>query len=106
MDIVNMMGDDTMQLDAETIHKFESLLDTQLIRDNITMVTLEPYKGEKYKGNLYGLLHNEFNIPNFAIYLIIRINGFKSSLTYDGRLNLMILNPETVETIISNIKDI
>jgi len=104
MIIFDLIDSDSEFVDSIMIHRWESVLHTSTVRDNLIMRTITPYLGSKYKGNLYGLLHNELHIPNSGIYLNIRINGFKSSLAYDGELELKILEPDVMLSLLDTLK--
>lgn len=105
MSYITLMDDDSEHLDLDTIHKWESFVNTPIITDNLHVVQIEPYNANRYKGNFTGLLHNELNIPNSAIYLNTRVNGFKSSLEYDGRLEIVLLEPSITLDILNSIRD-
>jgi len=100
MDILNLMDEDGLGIDAETIHFWESTVGSPIVTDNLNIIDIEPSVGIQYKNNLYGLLHNIYNIPNEAYYINMRINNFKSSLEYNGELKLRVVNPDIIEDII------
>jgi len=104
MDILNLMDGDSEIIDKDKIHKWLNMLNTPLINYNINEITIDPYLGVKYKGNFTGLLKNELNIPNSAIFLNTIINGFDSSLDYDGRLYIKLLEPDVVINILEYIR--
>lgn len=51
---------------------------------NVTYKEISLMDSEIYKGNLYGLFKNKFNIDPRFIYIHIIINGYKSSIEYKG----------------------
>jgi len=106
MDILQKLDNDSMQLDDYSMATIESLLHTPIVQNNINEVEIDNYLTEKYINNLYGLLHNELGISNNAFYINMRINGYKSSIEYDGRLTLFILDPDITLKIIKAIRDI
>ena len=95
---------DSMQLTEETLHIYESLIHTPIVKDNIVTKIIEPVIAEKYVGDFYGLLHNELKIPNYAYYIMLRINHIRSSLEYDGFREIKLLKPEAYETIYKSMK--
>lgn len=100
MDILNMMDNDSLGIDTDSIHFWESMIGSDMVKNNLNTIEIEPSISNQYKNNLYGLLHNIYNIPNEAFYINMRINNFKSSLEYNGELKLNIVNPDIVESII------
>ena len=105
MDIYKLLDDDTIGLDRDKVHVYKSLIDTKLIQDNITTVNIDPVNANRYKGNLFGLLKNELDIPNSAIYINMLVNDCDSSLMYDGSLNIKILNADIAESILDYIDE-
>ena len=104
MDVLKLMDSDSEIVDKDKIHKWLNLLNTPLINNNIKDVNIDPYLGVKYRGNFTGLLKNELQIPNSAIFLNIIINGFNSSLDYDGRLVIKLLEPDVLVGILEYIR--
>jgi len=104
MVIFDLIDSDSEFVDSVMIHRWESVLHTDLVQNHLVTRSVTPYLGSKYSGNLYGLLHNELQIPNSAIYLNIRINGFKSSLDYNGELMLKILDPDVMLSLLDTLK--
>ena len=100
MNINNLHDIDDTMLSKELIHKLEPYVHTQLIKDNIKQVTIEKGKSKTFVGNFYGLLKNELFIDSKYWYLNMRINGFKSSLDYNGETVINIVNSEILDLII------
>ena len=103
MELLKLLDSDTDIVDSKLIHVWESILESDVIKNNLILQNVDPYLGSKYKGNLYGLLHNEYQIPNSAIYINMRINGYKSSLEYDGGLDLYLLDSDVLLNILNTI---
>lgn len=105
MDVAKLMDDDSFGLDSETIHILESFLQSLTENKDFITMTVEPVDANRYKGDLIGLLTNVFKIPNSATYLNMRINGFKSTLDYDGERQIKILESSKVEAILDIINE-
>lgn len=104
MDILELMKDDSMLLDTINIHKIESILTMKIIQDNIKETPVIPMDAEVYRGNFYGLIHNVYRIPNNAFFITMRINGYKSSIEYNGELIVKILHPDIMLRILEIIQ--
>ena len=86
--------------DREMLHYVESLLSTPIIQDNIREKEIEPVLANRWYGNFYGLLHNELYISPNALYLHLRINGFRLNTDYKGSRKIKVLEPEVFEEIL------
>ena len=104
MTITDLQDEESLGLEDGVLQEIEGLLNSPMVINNISSRNIDSVLANKYIADLYGLLHNEFDIPNEAIYINIRLNGYRSSLDYDGRLSLSILDPETFETILEFIQ--
>ena len=103
--LISLLDDDSMGLDETTIHNIIMLASTDIVKNNLLTVTLDPVDANRYKGNLFGLLKNVVEIPNSAIYINMVINGYTSSLDYDGKLQLSIVNSDIAQNIITFLQE-
>lgn len=92
------------RLNREILHIIESYGSSNLIKDNVVLKEVDPAIAGQYIGDLYGLLTNIMNIPPEAVYITIRINGYASSIEYDGRKKIYLLNPEVFSKVYSTIE--
>lgn len=106
MTVTKLMDEDSYHIDRDTLDIYESLLNTELLNDSVTTINVEPVNAERYKGDFFGLLHNVYQLPNFSLYLITRLNGFKSSLEYEGSLQIKIFNDDAISAIIDYINEL
>jgi len=105
MTYLKLMDNDSEFVTSDLLHKWESLIDTEIVQNNISTVTIDTYLAEAYKGNFSGLLHNELDIPNSALYLNTRINNLKSSLDYDGKTKLNIIHPDICFKLLNSMQE-
>jgi len=83
MDIKELTIED-YELDEDKIHYYESLLSTNIIKNNIKQVRIEQVKASRWVGNIYGLFIVELGLSPNALYLNMRINNISSSDDYNG----------------------
>jgi len=98
--LLNSKSLDGFDLDEKMLHYIESLLATKIIVDNIVETTIESVKAERWYGNFYGLLSNELGISSNALYIHLRINGYRLNTDYKANKNIKILEPEVFGEII------
>ena len=103
--VISMLDSDGMGLDKHTIHDIISIASSDVVKNNTHIVTVDPVNANRYKGNLFGLLKNVLDIPNSAIYINMVINGYKSSLEYNGKLQLRILDPNVGEEVVNLLNE-
>lgn len=53
--------------------------------NNYVISNVSPATAYKYKGNLIGLLKNEFFVPENLLYITMLVNGYFDSSNYDGK---------------------
>ena len=104
MTVLSLMDNDSEFVNSDLIHKWESLINTSLVQNNISEVEIDSYLAIAYTGNFTGLLHNELKIPNSAIYINTRINNLKSSLDYSGKTTIKILHPDIAFKILNSMQ--
>ena len=105
MDVIQLLDDDSLQLDTRSINIIESLINTPLVQDNIYTTVIDGYLIEKYRGNFYGLLHNELNVLNNSYYINLRVNGLKSPLDYNGFMEIKLVKQDVVLKILETIRE-
>lgn len=105
MSCISLMDNDSEFVTQELVHKWESFINTSVVQNAISTADVEPYLAEAYKGNFSGLLHNEFKIPNSALYINTRINDLKSSLDYDGKKTIKLLHPDVAFKLLTSIQE-
>jgi len=103
--LIELMDDDSMGLNSKTIHDIITMASTDIVKNNLQIVTIDPVDAIRYKGNMFGLLKNVLNIPNSALYINMVVNGYQSSLEYDGKLRLKILNADTAQYIVNLLQE-
>jgi len=103
MTVLKGLDDDSMCLNFNNLQIWESFLNTPYIDKNTTAIEVSPVDAINYTGDMYGLFHNVYDIPNSAIYINIRINGFTSSSDYNGARKLKLLSAEKVYAIVDEI---
>jgi len=99
--LLNDKSIDSFNVDREMLHFVESLLATRTILDNVVETTIESVKAERWYGNFYGLLSNELSISSNALYIHLRINGYRLNTDYKASTYIKILDPETFEDVIN-----
>lgn len=63
----------------------------------VSEIAVKTTDAEKYRFDLYGLIKNNFSIPEYQIYPHMIVNGYTSSYDYYGeRLRFKIINGETL----------
>jgi len=90
-----------IEMDEEYVHYLESILARPIIQDNIRTTLVDPVVGQRWVGNLFGLLSKELSISENALYIHLRINDLKLNTDYDGRREIKILDPETFENVLN-----
>lgn len=95
MDIINSMRlNDTAYYSEEMLNFLEDHL-VYLNSLDTTKIGLEYTEALKYKGDLFGILNKKKIDPNYH-YVVMRINGFKSSSDFTGE-ETFILVPDFKE---------
>lgn len=61
--------------------------------------SVDAAKAYRYRGDLYGLLKKELNIPEEDITITIQLNGYVSSSDYDGLVTTLDVIPTEVLTL-------
>jgi len=96
---LNTLTIEELELTDEKIHFIESILTTPIITNNIKTADIDPVKASRWYGNFYGLLYNELDISSNALYLHLRINGYKANTDYIASTSITVLNPATFEEV-------
>jgi len=96
---LNELTIDGLELTDEKLHYIESILTTPIITKNIKTANIDPVKASRWYGNFYGLLHNELDISSNALYLHLRINGYRANTDYIGSTSITILEPSIFEEV-------
>ena len=69
---------------------WETIINKRDFNASYDTLTLEQGLSNTFVCNFYGLLSNEYNIPQAFLYPNLRLNGFNSSTEYDGRPTIKI----------------
>jgi len=96
---------DGMVMDFELVGIWDKILAMGYLEDKVKIVRLETGIVNTYVGDLFGLLNNELGIVRDAWYVIMKLNGYDSSVEYDGREWLLIPDPDAIEDILEKIKN-
>lgn len=98
--VLDLLDNDSMGIDKDNIQNIITLITGSDLDKNVNSVNIDPVDANRYKGNFYGLLKNVLNVPNSAIYFNMLINGYTSSLGYEGSLQVKIIDANIAQKIL------
>lgn len=105
MDISDALTKQSMYIDRGRIHIWESLLNTGVVLNNQSIVTIDGVKGEAYKGNFYGLLNNVLDVSPALWYITLRVNNLRTPIDYNGLINIIVLDPVIMSDILTLVEN-
>lgn len=91
------------ELSEIKIHKWDHIISV-LDPSYITVKELTGTDADVYLGDFNGLLES-FGINNRYWFAHVRLNGFKTSSDYDGRLSIYIIDPVFASTVNSMLNN-
>lgn len=103
--VLELLDTDTMGISKDNIHDVLSLIKGSDFSTNLMTTIVDPVDARRYKGNFFGLLKNVLGVPNSAIYMNIILNGYSSSLDYDGKLRITLLSNDVAQNIMVYLQE-
>ncbi len=102
-DINSLMSIETLNLtiDQKLLFTLDSMVRTIIESESYRMIEIEYILSKKYRGDFFGLL-NELNVYVEFFYLNMVLNNLKSSESFNGDTNtIVVVNEEMLNRILS-----